>query len=78
MKTNELRKGDMVRLRNGWTAEIADNRKGNIRMATVFGAFTEMGSIYAHDIVQYITADRRVMIEHTPAQKKLRNTVSFF
>ena len=78
MKTNELRKGDMVRLRNGWTAEIADNKKGNIRMATVYGTFTEIGSIYAHDIVQYVTAERRVPIEHTPAQKKLRDQVSFF
>lgn len=51
MKTNELKKGDLVRLRNGWYAVIADNKKGNIRMAEVYGIETEIGSVYAHDIV---------------------------
>lgn len=50
MLTNELKKGDVVRLRNGWYAVIADNMKGNIRMATVYGHYTETGSVYAHDI----------------------------
>jgi hypothetical protein len=50
VKTNDIKKGALVELRNGWQARIEDNRKGNIRMATVYGFETEMGSIYAHDI----------------------------
>ena len=58
MKTNEIKKGTRFRLRNGWEATMEDNRKGNTRMATVEGIFTEMGSVYAHDIVS-------VLIDHT-------------
>jgi len=50
MKANDLKKGDRVRLNNGWFATIEDNKKGAIRMATVEGFVTEMGSIYAADI----------------------------
>jgi hypothetical protein len=58
MTTNEIKKGTRFRLRNGWEATMEDNRKGNTRMATVEGIFTEMGSVYAHDIVS-------VLIDHT-------------
>jgi type I site-specific restriction endonuclease len=71
MKTNELKKGDKVILRCGWNAEIADNAKGNIRMATVYGNYTEMGGVYSHDIVLYVNNGRAVNIEHTPAQIKM-------
>jgi hypothetical protein len=50
IKANDLKKGDRVRLSNGWYATIEDNKKGAIRMATVEGLVTEMGSIYAADI----------------------------
>jgi hypothetical protein len=53
LKTNDLKKGAIVRLRNGWLAEIADNKKGNIRLAKVYGIETEYGSVYAHDIGTY-------------------------
>ena len=53
MFTNDLKKGTMVNQRNGWKARIEDNKKGNSRLATVFGYCTEMGSIYAHDIIEY-------------------------
>ena len=72
--TNDLKKGDLVMLRNGWQARIADNRKGDTRLCTVYGFETEMGSVYSHDImcatnipllpVQYIT--------HTEKQKALK------
>jgi hypothetical protein len=77
MKTNELKKGDRVRLRNGWFATIADNMKGNTRMATVEGDYTETGSVYAHDIVLFYPKDQiiPVQIEHTDAQKKLMKMV---
>lgn len=68
MTTNELRKGTMVTLRNGWTARIEDNKKGNIRLATVFGTYTEMGSIYATDIVTAQVNGETVRIVHTAKQ----------
>jgi hypothetical protein len=77
MFTNDLRKGDMVMLRNGWRARIEDNKKGNTRLATVYGTFTEMGSVYAHDIkYKFEDAGETIAIELTPAQEKLRQTVS--
>lgn len=85
MKTNDLKQGDRVQLRNGWYATIADNRKGNTRLATVEGFVTETGSVYAHDIVRVVhlvvDSDPNPVrpddtgIEHTPAQIKLRATV---
>jgi hypothetical protein len=54
MKTNELKKGDRVQLRNGWYATIADNMKGNTRLATVEGFVTETGSVYAWDIAEKV------------------------
>jgi len=56
-ETNKLKKGTRVVLRNGWEAVLEDNKKGSIRMATVFGVYTEMGSIYAHDIAGYKEGD---------------------
>lgn len=81
MKTNELKKGQMVKLRNGWEAEIADNMRGNTRLAKVFGHFTELGSVYAHDIVHYLKDGDELAppvwlnVEHTKAQLKHRDMV---
>jgi len=69
MRTNDLKKGRSVRLYNGWEARLADNTKGNTRRATVYGLHTETGSIYCHDIAEYLTDDCRWQpVEHTPAQ----------
>lgn len=79
MKTNELKKGVRVKLANGWQAIIEDNMKGNTRLAKVFGIFTEIGSVYAHDIVAY--SDEKgnwLPVEHTPAQIKMRKQVVSF
>jgi hypothetical protein len=56
-QTNALKKGTRVVLRNGWEAVLEDNKRGSIRMATVYGFYTEMGSIYAHDIAGYKEGD---------------------
>jgi hypothetical protein len=56
-QTNALKKGTRVVLRNGWQAVLEDNKRGAIRMATVEGFYTEMGSIYAHDIAGYKDGD---------------------
>jgi hypothetical protein len=78
MKTNELKKGMRVLLSNGWEATLEDNLKGNIRMATVYGYMTEIGSVYAHDIVMYYKPDGLFdwhYVTHTPAQLKLQKSV---
>ena len=54
MKTNDLEKGDRVQLRNGWYATIADNMRGNTRLAAVEGHVNEIGSVYSHDIIRYL------------------------
>ncbi len=85
MKTNELKKGTRILLRNGWEADLIDNKKGTIRDATVYGDYTESGSIYAHDIVAYEVKDGPVAlmlcgrkfatdIEYTPAQIQCRES----
>ena len=78
MKTNDLKKGAIVMLRNGWKAEIADNLKGNTRMALVHGFYSEIGSVYSHDIVKVELAGQWHDIEHTPAQQKLRRQVEVY
>lgn len=50
IEPNDIKKGDIGYLKNGWKFEMMDNKKGNIRMAMVHGDFPEMGSIYTHDI----------------------------
>ena len=63
MLSNTIKKGTEVVLRNGWKARIEDNERGLIRLATVYGYFTEMGSIYMFDIAE-------PKIEFTAAQAK--------
>ena len=75
MKTNDLKKGARVILQNGWKARIEDNKKGQVRLATVYGYVTEMGSIYAHDIAYAVVGVEHVAIEHTKQQLDLRNTL---
>ena len=84
MKTNELKKGDIVAISGGYKAEIMDNKKGNIRMVKTFSPlYEEMGSIYAWEILRLISNENGEVlikeIELTPAQKKAKEkTVSFF
>lgn len=72
MKTNDLKKGTAIILRNEWRAEIADNRKGNTRLAKVYGVETETGSVYSYDIMRAFIDGNWVDVEHTAAQVKLR------
>ena len=76
LKTNDLKKGNRVLLANGWYATMADNRKGDIRVATVEGMVTETGSIYAHDIMKAEIAGSWVRVEHTPKQLEMKNRVT--
>lgn len=78
MKTNDIKKGTAITLRNGLRAEIADNRKGNTRLAKVYGIVTEIGSVYSHDIMRAFVDGNWVDVEHTPAQIKLRDQANFW
>ena len=71
--TNSLKRGARVLLYNGWEAEIMDNMKGNTRLARVYGAYDEVGSIYSHDIMATKIGDSWFDISHTPAQLKLKD-----
>lgn len=78
MFTNDIKRGTEFQRANGWWARMEDNKKGNIRLATVFGTYTETGSVYAHDIVRVRVTGGTVSVEYTPAQMKLRKTVAAF
>ena len=76
MKTNELKKNDKIILKNGWEAIIADNKQGNIRLAKVFGQYTELGSIYSHNINYYVSEEGiQTKIRLTPAQLKFQKKI---
>jgi hypothetical protein len=74
--TNELKKGALVVLNNGWRARLMDNQKGNVRMAEVYGAehgyFDEIGSVYCHNIHFAIVNNKAIPVQHTNAQKTLK------
>lgn len=79
MKTNEIKKGMRVQLRNGWYGTMADNMRGNIRMVDVEGIVREIGSVYSHDIMRVLTPTKDATttapawhkVEHTSEQLKM-------
>ena len=71
MLSNDLKNGAKIVLKSGWKATIKDNMRGNTRMAEVQGVYTEIGSIYVHDIDYAIVEGEMVKIDLTEAQKKL-------
>ena len=77
MRTNDIKKGQKIKLHNGWFGVMYDNKKGNIRMAEVNGFHKEIGSIYAWDISHAHDAesDSWVEIELTDSQKKAQENV---
>jgi len=77
-KTNDIKKGTRVQLRNGWFATVVDNARGNTRLASVEGYVTETGSIYAHDIVQARVSNSWVEVGHTKQQETLRDRITQF
>ena len=75
MLTNDIKKGMRIQLRNGWYATVLDNKKGNTRLCEVEGTYTEMGSVYGHDIMRVKQESAWVAVEHTEAQKKNRQNL---
>ena len=92
MKTNDIKKGMVVELNNGWFGIMADNMKGNTRMVDVCGFYREIGSVYSHDIIK--TWDTKlelgsnpqgsldnltsISIEHTQKQLELKSLVASY
>ena len=68
-----VKKGTKVILRNGWKAKVEDNTVNqHTRVCTVYGDYTEMGSVYTTDIVEAQMSDGSwQIVEHTPAQLKV-------
>ena len=57
MKTNDLKKGDWIILRElNWRGEMWDNMRGNTRVVDVYGWEHEAGSVYSHDILHKIVS----------------------
>ena len=67
-----VKKGTQVVLRNGWKAKVEDNTVNqHTRLCTVYGDYTEMGSVYTTDIVEAQMAyGSWHIVAHTPAQLK--------
>ena len=76
MKTNEIKKGMRVKLRNTWEGTMMDNAKGDRRMVDVEGFCREIGSVYSHDIVFVRVGAEWVQVAHTEKQRKLRDQVA--
>ena len=78
MLQNDMKKGQTGTLKHtGWKFRIEDNMKGNLRLATVYGFYTEMGSIYTSDIASLDMPDGTTEpLEQTPAQAKKSAYVS--
>lgn len=75
VKTNDLKKGTPITLKNGWAAIIMDNKKGDIRLAEVDGLVKEIGSIYAHDIDTAFINGEWVLVDYTKSQLQLKDMV---
>lgn len=80
VKTNDLKKGTRVQLsqysHNGWYGTMEDNMRGDTRLVEVEGWFTEIGSVYSHDIIRAMINDEWVLVEHTPKQLKLKKQLT--
>ena len=70
MKTSEIKKGMRIRLDNGWYGTMMDNMRSTTRMVEVEGYYTEIGSVYSHDIVLCLPIIGSIWetIEHTPKE----------
>lgn len=81
MLTKNLEKGTLVQLRNGWKAEvITKGLRGPTPMVKVYGDYTEIGSVYAHDIVAWCDREGQWHhdIELTASQVKTKNACKAF
>jgi hypothetical protein len=60
VKSNDVKKGTVLRLTGGREAEMYDNMRGGLRMVRVLGVngyFDEIGSVYVSEILYAKVAD---------------------
>lgn len=63
----DIRKGTKVQLRSGVIALVMDNLTNRAtRMCQVYGAHTEMGSVYTSDIYKAFVGENWEFVTHTP------------
>lgn len=65
-----------IQLNNGWFGTMYDNARGNARLVEVEGYYTEIGSVYAHDIKKVFINDIWELVEHTEKQLKHKQTIN--
>ena len=78
VRTDQLKKGVRIRLRNGWEAIVVEECNGNTLIAKVFGLFTETGSVYAHNIVAAEVNGKWVEVEMNEEQTQFHKEVEPF
>jgi hypothetical protein len=78
IRTDQLKKGARVRMRNGWEAIVVEPCNGNTLIAKVFGDFTETGSVYAHNIVATEVDGKWVEVEMTEEQMQFYEQLKMF
>lgn len=79
VKSTDLENGTRIVQRNGWYGTLKDGQKRhNTRVAEVEGFYTEMGSIYVHDILAAQIDGKWYRVEHTKKQNELREQVANF
>jgi hypothetical protein len=80
MKTADIKKGMRVRMRNGWYGTMMDNQRGTTRMVEVEGYYTEIGSVYSHDIVMALPVKGGIweIIDHTTKELQVQEMDSKF
>jgi hypothetical protein len=68
---NEIKKGDRIRMANGWYGTMLDNHHSPIfRRVEVEGASVQIGTVYVRDIVQARHNGEWMAVTHTPEQMK--------
>ena len=78
VRTDQLKKGVRIRMKNGWEAVVVEACKGNTLIAKVFGDYTETGSVYAHDIAQAEVNGKWVEVEMTEEQAQYHKEFNQF
>lgn len=73
MFTNDIKKGQHIRLRNGLHAIMHDNRRGNARLVHIQSPNPEFGSVYGHDILYVMVDNNWVRVQHTQVQRDTKH-----
>lgn len=78
IRTDQLKTGARVRMRNGLEAIVVKECDGNTLIAKVFGASNETGSVYAHNIVATEVDGQWIEVEMTEDQARFYKEVKPF